>query len=939
MVYQVNVSSNRTGGLTNTHHVKLSKSGTVVGLVLCDGEGKPDPFQIQPNPNPRTPLRISQGETDYGDINPHLTAYAQKDFSAGRGYDEFEIEKSGYHDGFGINTTIPGKVYSGGFYSYSKGVRNWLGLWPHAADLSNGFFSNGDIKGDRIYYDYEAGSSIKYWAYKVTTGTSGWTAAYLEAIVLPPVGGSVTLELRSDWAGKPNTILASATVTLDDFDEGEKAYRDGYGTVGIIYKHVRKSITPVALSATTSYWIVVNLSSAPQGQTSARALITSCATDALCATSDTGGAYTYWETGAGEAPFCRVTDADDPIQAYFQNYKGAFYTAVNYLDLATTPKIMVNGYHGVPITTGTTASNIAVSGTPFVADELIGSICYIWDGTGANSKRPYRVIEDNTDNDLIFTSDPWDFTPDTSTVFSVVAADKWVEIAGSGWGTSNQISDMKEASGTLYMAMGPNVDIKMLSVYNNSGTWTSVWDSVTGYKADLLQTITEGGQTYLWKAERVASEIAAAIAPDNMGGSSNEPNYVYDADTNPYAVEEFDVGNLMYRINSLCVYGDYPHLWVLKEDKPIEVVNNDPYEFRLGQISASWDFRNGMASCHHDNFIYWSFKESLERWHQSGSMKHMGPDIIGNAGMPWDRRGHFVKLVGWQNLLIGAYDGGSKNYSTILAWNGRGWHELFRSPWKGARILGLGVEGTPGNHFDRLHFSCGGDLMYLPLTDNPAVDIISENTDNPDYVHAWGFYPFTWNSYIETGWIYYTLKEQDKYWDSLEGVLDDFIQDATDIQLCFKVDDDSSWTKISNFWDGIRAASAQFSSTNDTVAKRIKFKLVLYNYNNKDVGRILGFVTNLALNLDQKHLIRLQFRVRDNDVDLQDHPDTYMEGIDKITTLRTMADGKTPVLMNTFDPTMDNIYGFIDYPSIRVRNVIQDEGLITRVCQLFIREI
>ena len=116
----------------NTHHVKISKAACDVGLILSDLRGNEDAFQIYPEPNPRTPLRTMSGELEYGDINPHLSSLAQKNFSVGRGYRDFDDERDGYADARGVDTTREGVVLPGGqyFYANPETIRGWGGHWP-----------------------------------------------------------------------------------------------------------------------------------------------------------------------------------------------------------------------------------------------------------------------------------------------------------------------------------------------------------------------------------------------------------------------------------------------------------------------------------------------------------------------------------------------------------------------------------------------------------------------------------------------------------------------------------------------------------------------------------------------------------------------------------------------------------------------------------------
>jgi len=279
--------------------------------------------------------------------------------------------------------------------------------------------------------------------------------------------------------------------------------------------------------------------------------------------------------------------------------------------------------------------------------------------------------------------------------------------------------------------------------------------------------------------------------------------------------------------------------------------------------------------------------------------------------------------------LIGAYDGGDSNYSSILAWNGEGWHELFRAPWKGARILSLKTQSIEGNAVDRLWFGCGSDVMCIPISENPEQH--SEETYN--------FYPFIWYGEIETSWIYYNIREMEKYFDAVKGVLDDTSGGGyTSMTIRYKIDTDTSWTKLGAFYAS-PSSTLDFSADNDLTAQKMKLRFEWCNYSNNITGILLGWVLNLALSLDQKYVWRIRFRIMDNDVNLHQKADDIASGLAKLVQLKTWANEKSPVLVNSYDPTFNDIYGMIDYPSLRTVAVIEDEGIITRVCEMNIKEI
>ena len=872
----------------NSHHVKLSKSGTDVGLVLTNLRGEEDPFQIYPEPNPRMPLRTSSGETEYGDINPHLTGFAQKSFSAGRGYRDFDEQRAGYADAHQADTTKEGTALPTGQYFYANPatIRNWDGNWVRhdsGAEVQWGTASCG------TWSNFELATKFK--------ASATYNVAFLEVGIAAFTTGTIVVRLRDDNAGSPGTIQASANISPSDLDDNR------------FITHIRKAVTPYEITSGVDYWVSVYLPG--DGSVFHANEITGVTSKA----SVEGGA---WGSNNNDLMF-RVTDADKPFKALFQDFKSCLYTVLSYFD-NSAPMVFANGYQGVALATST-STQIDVTGTPFVADEHIGAICVIWGGTGSDQYRPWRKIMDNTTSALLFTGDAWDITPDITSVISIISSEKFVEVTGHGLTTAPR--DFLSTHQLMYIAMGSAVNMKQLRRYNNAGTYTDAWRDESTHKADLLFPITSAGYTEIWKALRSDVVIEAAKATGDAGTGWTQ-YLVFNTPSDTY------IGSTDTKINSLGVYGDTPHLWVFKEDIPYEIVNDKPYEFRSAQMKAMRDWRNGKANIQHDRNLYFGFREGCERWSESGDLLHMGPDVRGPEGMPNDRRGYFSSFVGYGGLVIGAYDGGDNNYSSILAWNGEGWHELFRAPWKGARILSIKTQSGEGSAVDRLWFSCGSDVMCIPISENPE-----QHSDE-----TYNFYPFTWAETIENGWIYYNIREEEKYFDSIKMIVrENNAAASTSVKIEYKIDDDTTWTEL-DWLAGIDLDNNKnLSSTNTLTGRRIKLRFVLRNYNNRYPTQWLGWVLNLSFSLDQKYIYRVRFRIKDNDVDLNQIADDYDSGLDKLSQLKTWANEKSPIKINSYDPSFDDVYGLIDYPSLRTVAVIKDEGRITRVCELSIKEI
>jgi hypothetical protein len=166
------------------------------------------------------------------------------------------------------------------------------------------------------------------------------------------------------------------------------------------------------------------------------------------------------------------------------------------------------------------------------------------------------------------------------------------------------------------------------------------------------------------------------------------------------------IGEDSTNITNLVTYDD--ELWVLKEDSLWRLKNDRPSKLDVG-LEAMPSIANGVAACAQNLFMYFSWSHSVERLY-GGTVDDMGPWT--GAGLPAGRTGPISALlpvIGW---LFAAVDGGPSGTSSILVWNGRGWHEIFRGFETGRRIKSLYWMSTPGGR-PKLYFSFGSLFLYL----------------------------------------------------------------------------------------------------------------------------------------------------------------------------------------------------------------------------------
>jgi hypothetical protein len=102
-------------------------------------------------------------------------------------------------------------------------------------------------------------------------------------------------------------------------------------------------------------------------------------------------------------------------------------------------------------------------------------------------------------------------------------------------------------------------------------------------------------------------------------------------------------------------------------------------------------------------------------------MQAVGPDQ--NEGLPAGEQGRIAAMCGSKTWLFAALDAGASGISSIIAYNGTGWHTLAKASGVGQRIRAIGIESvTNARGYTRLWWwenSTPYFVEFPSLTDNP----------------------------------------------------------------------------------------------------------------------------------------------------------------------------------------------------------------------------
>jgi hypothetical protein len=286
---------------------------------------------------------------------------------------------------------------------------------------------------------------------------------------------------------------------------------------------------------------------------------------------------------------------------------------------------------------------------------------------------------------------------------------------------ANSVTDMVDFAGVLWVAHGDG------NLWTFDGT--STWAEKSGVTATFLLVY----KGYLYRS---------TYSTDNL--------VFYTADGTTWNSSAWKVGNpgRLERIRGLVgyeydVYVLTTHgLYVLgPESRQGDLVD------QIVDYSTQYNDWNGVAGTvwPRDGKLYFNVGASLLSY-QEGLLDSVGPNK--DAGLPSGRQGIAKSTVALSNWLVASVDAGSSGTSSVLVYNGSGWHELFRAPGVGqvARALGYDTTATPY----KLWFGFGNQAGYIEFPDT---------TDNP---YEYSSSAYASQGYLITPWIDMDLLSVDK---------------------------------------------------------------------------------------------------------------------------------------------------------------------------------
>ena len=830
-----------------THHISLSDGIRTYGLILAGG-----PRGIQEVPATPSTLKFSGGGTKFGDWEPGFSHIEQRDWTGGRGQENFSEDATRFRDSQNCWTMTPERLTPGPQWEFGRRlVAEMLQLpsWP--PDAATGV--NNDVTWISLLGDG------RYRAARFTFGATGLTAdrAYLwvRRVGSP---GTLTLELRTNSAGLPTiTVLQTVTKTASDIVDtvSELVEFDWTGTQ--------------ALSSATDYHVVIYGAST---DTVANHWEVGADPVGLASYQSKSSDGITWDGTLAARLYFDIVAAYADRKYFLFEMDGASYAVDAQVDGAAS-FLYINGARGKA--TSATSTVLTDTNASLGTDTYKSAYIRIIRGTGVGQ---IRQITSHTATAV--TTAAWDITPDSTSEYVIYDTRYWNVIATTG--LTKPVTSVAVSNNIAYIAQGNAVNIRRIRFNPAAAPPAHEFADDGTNKADLLYTFYDAPSkaAQVWRAFN-ASTVQVSRAPSAAWGT----DLVFGTG--------IAVGDTTSSITGLTDYDG--NLYVFKQDSAWQVVSDTPEKLAVG-LGTSPDENNGRAALSLGLFLYFSYMASVERLYGS-TLDDVGP--WRGTGLPSGRAGKIVSMTSAYAWLFAAIDAGASGYSSVMCYDGRGWHELFRASVAGKRIRTVYVQNNPGSR-PKVWFEMGGVLAFFRL----PLDTLRPLNDST--------FPYQHEGVMITSIIDMGSANLPKFFDELSALTEN-LGGATEVRVDYQMDNDIGTTTFT-------PASHLLQSPEDSVQigagnKRqaiFRFRLLT---DDADVPPIVrATVAKVFARTPVKYQYLLKIKVADQQSDLRGNRDADPDEL--MYWLKSAAAGARKITMRSLWEQMDNVRVVVEPPTL-----------------------
>ncbi len=870
----------------NTHHISLSGLGRTFGLKLERGAKS-----IIESPVSPSNIMKTGGVKKYGDFDPAFATIEMRTWEGGRGGEFLSDDPTKYYDGYGW-TLSPGVWHQAPQWTWGEGYYGADLLMPGGKrrDVGNSVKWNALLSTNHIARSFvDQGtahdmSRVQSWVRRIGTPPATLTVRVTTAATTAGGDGRIATSVGAGIA----TLESSACESLESFvwEAALTSIAAGDNTqTGTTTHNYWVELYTTAAGTDANHWeIGYNSSAAGNGSTSLKG-------------DGTSGNWTASTVNF----YLRVIPEPLRRKWHLFHMDRMLYAADEKEDGTTDMSIYMNGDRGLSTKTGGGGGTTAIlydAGKSWAANIFIGATVAIIRGTGAGQ---LAIVTGNASTSLDTT---WAIAPGTDSEYVIYDTLEWTKLSSNIISSVGKkpVKDVTVGGDVAYFAFGASTMIGMLSWATSLhvADKSSVADSSIADFLDFFSDPVAGPQVY--RAISSAGEVSRA----DLQNFSTLLTFS----------SGIACGGSGYPFTNLQDYNNQMHAF--KEDSIWSIANDRSAKINVG-LDAFASSNNGRAVATQNLFMYFGWSHSVER---------LGNGVVDDVG-PWKgaglKPGHqgpasvLTPVIAW---TLEGVDAGTTGQSCMLAWNGRGWHEIYRVHSTGYRVENAIFQSNPGGR-PRLWMSVGGDLVSMQF---PKDTLNPRNDKEIHYQHE---------AVLETGIIDMDAVQLKKLFGKVYGVTKNLASSQARIYAEYQLDDDiasTQWTPLGSF---IRSPIDNLNiRRGNKHALRMRYRGLTEN---STVPTIMEAAVVKAV---ARTPVRRQWTIRsvtgDFQVDAQGLQDADPD--DFYLWLQDVAVATEPILMRSAWEAMDNIYVFAEHPVLS-REYTTPDGYWGGGLQMVIREI
>lgn len=586
----------------------------------------------------------------------------QRSWKGGRGVEKFNDNDEGFWDSENAWTNSKGHVHSGILWRFAKGLRNATSNFSNSKDWKA--LSGATLAISVSFTPDVTGSYDKAQLWVRWRGTASGA-------------NTLTLKLHSDSAGSPGTVLQTVTKTVSDVDSDTVSRLLTFDWTGT-----------ETLTAGTTYHISLLGASTSSDAEHWEVAVDILGDDSKISTDGT----TFTTPSPTFSMLYRVTDAD-VSRTFKRFFLDNHLYAVDLKDDGTTAsQLYINGDRG-QATGGSTTTLVDTAfgcrSTAWPSDALVGAMIRF----RKNNKWYYAEIASHAGDTYTFTA-ATAVAPAATNPYYIYATEWWTELTGHGLGVVT--GEPATLGNNVYFPQGDSTAIRCMATdftaANNHKFRAEAGSSP--YATLLLSAYDKADGAIVWRANNDAVSVSYA------------KTVAYGTDlTFNTAITAGDKSFLITGLNQ-----QPGILYVMKENGLGQVVAGQYSTLQSGAEDTP-DPENGLASLVVDKFFYYSWLHSVIRVFGS-SHDDIGQDYRSD-GLPDGREGNIASMDAYISLPLFAVDADTGT-SSVLAFDGLGWHELLRGYEAGKRIRMVASQPNPLAR-NRIWTEIGGELVYQEM--------------------------------------------------------------------------------------------------------------------------------------------------------------------------------------------------------------------------------